>query len=93
MTSSEPPALPDLKTLLEAVTPQVYQNFKRAIALRKWPDGRTLTQAQLQTCLQAVIAYEHHHLPLDQHTGYVPPKGDACEHEDAPTERPLVWRE
>lgn len=93
MTPSDPQPVPDVNLLLEVLTPPVYQSFKRAIALRKWPDGRPLTQAQLQTCMQAVIAYEHHHLPPEQHTGYVPPKGDACEHEDAPSEKPLVWRE
>lgn len=83
----------DPKTLLEAVTPQVYQNFKRAIALRKWPDGRRLSEAQLQTCLQAVIAYEHHHLPPEERTGYVPPKKSACDHEHPADETPLQWRE
>lgn len=85
---------PNLQATLEAMTPKVYQSFRRAIALRKWPDGRSLTQAQLQTCMQAVIAYEHHHLPPEQRTGYVPPKADACGHESAaPEETPLQWRE
>jgi uncharacterized protein YeaC (DUF1315 family) len=85
---------PDLPGMLEAVTPQVYQSFRRAIELRRWPDGRRLTEQQLQTCLQAVIAYEHYHLPPEQRTGYVPPKADACGHDDhAPEETPLQWRE
>lgn len=83
----------DPKALLEAVTPQVYQNFKCAIALRKWPDGRRLSEAQLQTCLQAVIAYEHHHLPPEERTGYVPPKKSVCDHEHPTDETPLQWRE
>lgn len=79
--------------MLAAVTPQVYEQFKRAIELGKWPDGRVLTQEQKQTCMQAVIAYEHAHVPENERVGYVPPKTEPCatDHDhDEPA--PLKWK-
>jgi uncharacterized protein len=72
----------DINSILTAMTDQVYQQFKRAIELQKWPNGQPLSKQQLQTCLQAVIAYEHAHLPPSARTGYLPPKTDACESHD-----------
>jgi uncharacterized protein YeaC (DUF1315 family) len=84
-----------IQAVLAAMTPQIYESFKRAIELRKWPDGRVLSEQQLRTCMEAVIAYEHHHVPLEQRTGYVPPKEEACEDESHihTRETPLVWRD
>lgn len=84
-----------IQAVLAAMTPQIYQNFKRAIELRKWPDGRELSKEQLQTCLEAVIAYEHHHFPTEQRTGYVPPKTEPCEDDSHihTRETPLKWQE
>lgn len=84
-----------INKILEAVTPEVYENFKRAIEVKKWPDGRALSQDQLEICLQAVIAYEVQNLPPEQRTGYVPPKKTACadDHASEPSEdSPLKWR-
>ena len=85
-------SMPDM---LAAVTPEVYQNFKRAIELRKWPDGRRLSPEQLQICLQAVIAYEHRHLPPEERTGYIPPKTEPCADDSHihTHETPIKWRE
>lgn len=76
------------------LTPDVYQNLKRAVELGKWPDGRVLTREQRETCMQAVIAYEHAHLPPEEQSGYVPPKpGDACGPDSDPEqEQPVKWR-
>lgn len=82
-----------LDKLLEAVTPEVYEQFKLAIETRKWPSGQRLTDDQLATCLQAVIAYEHKHLPPEVRTGYVEPKDSACEHDDpADGDVPIKWQ-
>lgn len=86
----------DFKQLLESITPEVYENLKTAIELGKWANGQALTQEQKELCMQAVIAYEHNHVPEDQRTGYIPPKphshcggsGDVAEPED---EKPLKW--
>ncbi len=86
----------DLKQLLNAITPEIYENLKAAVELGKWADGNKLTSDQRQLCMQAVIAYEHKHLPAEQHTGYIPPEphtfcGD--DHDHAETEKPIKWVE
>jgi len=84
-----------VQAVLSAMTPQVYESFKRAVELRKWPDGRSLSAQQLQTCMQAIIAYEHHHFPPEQRTGYVPPKTEPCADDSHihTRETPLKWRD
>lgn len=84
--------------LINSMTPDVYQNMKTAVELGKWADGRAVTAEQRENCLQAIIAYEHKHLPEDQRTGYIPPKphthcggeGDVAEANDA--EKPIKWQ-
>jgi Uncharacterized protein conserved in bacteria len=84
-----------VQAVLAAMTPQIYERFKRAVELRKWPDGNPVSNEQLQTCLQAIIAYEHHHFPPEQRTGYVPPKTEPCVDDSHihTHETPLKWRE
>ena len=81
-----------VEKILEAVTPEIYARFKTAIELKKWPDGRQLTNEQLEICLQAIIAYEVRYLPENERTGYVPPKSSACEHDDPSAESPVKWQ-
>lgn len=81
--------------LLDSLTPEVYENLKRAIELGKWPDGKPLTQPQRETCMQAIIAYEHKHLPAEQHTGYIPPKPHqhcGSDGQDSDEEKPVTWK-
>lgn len=83
------------RDLLNSITPEIYDNLKRAVELGKWPDGRVVTPEQRQHCMEAVIAYEHKHLPPEQHTGYIPPKPHThCggEGEVAEAEQPLKWK-
>jgi uncharacterized protein YeaC (DUF1315 family) len=86
----------DLQKLLNSITPDIYQNLKLAIEIGKWPDGNKLSSEQRQLCMQAVIAYEHKNLPLEEHTGYIPPEphtlcGDDHEHDHSETEKPIKW--
>ncbi|GLS28149.1 YeaC family protein [Marinibactrum halimedae] len=82
--------------LLESIDPTIYQNLKRAVELGKWPNGQVLSQAQRETCMQAIIAYEMKHLSPEARTGYVPPKshthcggeGEVADHQE---EQPLKW--
>ncbi len=53
----------NLQELLSSLTPEIYQNLKRAVELGKWSDGNRLSSEQRQLCMQAMIAYEHQHLP------------------------------
>lgn len=83
-----------IEDILKVMTPDLYQRFRRAIELGKWPDGRQLSQEQMATCIQSVIAYEAAHLPPEQRTGYIPPKPDACDHESTSADdlQPLNWQ-
>lgn len=60
--------------IAQQLTPEIYQNMRRAVELGRWPDGRKVTDAQRETCLQAIIAWEAVHLPEEERTGYLPPK-------------------
>ncbi len=56
----------------EAIPKEIYEKFKLAIELGKWPDGRTLSREQKELCLQAVMLYEvKHGLEESSRTGYV----------------------
>ena len=82
--------------LVNTMTPEVYENLKRAVELGKWPDGRSLTPEQKQSCMQGIIAYEHLHMAPEERTGYIAPKphqhcggeGDVSDSEEAP----LKWQ-
>lgn len=71
---------------LSLITPDIYQAFKTAIETGKWPDGRLLTSEQKDTCMSAMIAYEHHHLDKKEHIGYIDrghkSDGDLCDDTD-----------
>ncbi len=86
-----------IQKILESVTPEIYERFKSAIEIRRWPNGVKLTGEQMDTCMQAVVAYEYQNIPETERTGYVPPKKEACE--DAPLaaknpleETAITWR-
>lgn len=57
--------------LVAQLTPEIYERLKTALELGKWPDGRMLTDAQKQSCMEAVLRYQAMHLPEDQHSGYM----------------------
>lgn len=85
-----------VEKLLEAVTPDVYQNFRTSIETGKWPDGKPLTREQKEICIQAVIAYEAKNFPEDERTGYVPPKETPCDtdHDSSADDvKPIKWSE
>ncbi len=84
----------DINAIVAAMSPAIYENFKTAIALRKWPNGVALSASQLETCLQAVIAWESTHVPLELRTGFVPPKTTECADDSHihTHEQPLQWK-
>lgn len=81
----------DKQSILTALTPEVVDKFRTAIEIGKWEDGRKLTDEQRQTCMQAVLVWEHEFVPVEERTGFIqkPVKadgtivGEACdvEHE------------
>ena len=96
---SEPINESTLEKMLEALTPEIIESFRLAIEISKWPNGQRITDAQRATCMQAVIAWEHKHLPENQRTGYIAKgsklEGDVCEapHDDEPDhEKPVSFR-
>lgn len=81
-----------LTELLKSITPDIYENLKRAIELGKWPNGQALDKEQRALCMQAVISYEHEHLKAEKHTGFIPPKPhESCSEPLASENQPLTW--
>ena len=62
----------NFEDVAEAISPDVYKQFKLAIELGKWPDGRALSVAQKEICLQAIMLYEaKHQVAATERVGYV----------------------
>ncbi len=60
------------KDQAENISPEIYLRFKQALELGKWPDGRTLSAAQKEICMEAVLLYEAKQgLTEDQRVGYI----------------------
>lgn len=56
----------------ESIPKEIYEKFKEAIELGKWPDGRVLSREQKELCLEAVMLYElRHSVPENERTGYI----------------------
>ncbi|TDG11936.1 DUF1315 family protein [Seongchinamella unica] len=82
----------DYQQLIESMTPEIYQNLRRAVELGKWQNGQKLTPEQRQHAMQAVIAWGERHLPETERVGYIDKghkAGDSC---DDPAETPLNWK-
>ena len=59
-------------TAAELIDLDIYQRFKQAIELGKWPDGRSLTIKQKELCLQTVMLYEaKNQVAESQRVGYI----------------------
>ena len=61
-----------LDAFLEKMNPTIHQALKLALELGKWPDGRPMTSEERDAALQALIVYEHDHLPESERVGYMP---------------------
>jgi len=48
----------DVKELIAAMTPEIYQRLVQAVELGKWPDGVALTPEQKENSLQAVMLWQ-----------------------------------
>ena len=59
------------QTILATLTLEMVDKFRMAIELSKWPDGRKLSPEQRETCMQAVMIWEHEHLKPSERTGYI----------------------
>lgn len=63
------------EALLAQMTPEIHARLKTAIELGKWDSGERLTPAQLEHCLQAVIAWDHLHLPEHERVAFIDRSG------------------
>ena len=90
----------EFKDLIKNITPEIYENLKRAIEIGKWPDGRVVSQEQKESAMQAVIAYEiEHNMADQQRVGFVNVQGSDCHNEDGTTKadnldqpKPIKWQ-
>ncbi|MDW5378144.1 DUF1315 family protein [Halomonas sp. HP20-15] len=58
--------------MIAQMTPTIYDSLKQAVALRKWPDGKRLSDEQTELCLEAVMRYEiEHNVPESERVGYM----------------------
>ncbi|PYA93535.1 YeaC family protein [Serratia marcescens] len=48
----------DVKDLIAAMTPEIYQRLVQAVELGKWPDGVALTPEQKENSLQAGMLWQ-----------------------------------
>lgn len=83
--------------LAENMTPELYEQIKRAVELGKWADGRIVEPEQRELCMEAMILFEARNLPEHLRTGYMPKDDNACEDKDifggfdAAEPKPIKW--
>ena len=70
---------------------KTYDRLVDALAIGRWPDGRTLSNDQRQSAMQAVITWGELHLAPEERVGFIDKGSKANEVRDAPT--PLNWKE
>lgn len=56
----------DLIQVVENLSPELYQRLKHAVETGKWPEGTTVDDAQLQSAMQIVMAYQAKILQSDE---------------------------
>lgn len=73
----------NIEQMLAVLDPEIVQRLRTAVEIGKWPNGVPLTQSQREICMQAVLTWEHKHLPEEQRTGYIDrgskDEGDECD--------------
>ncbi|MBQ0754337.1 MAG: DUF1315 family protein [Gammaproteobacteria bacterium] len=79
------------RSVVRQLTPEIYENMRRAVELGRWPDGRTVSPQQRETCMQAIIAWEAEHVPEEQRTGYMP-SADCESDAQSEAEQPVTIR-
>lgn len=58
-----------LEQLVASMTPEIYENLKKAVELGRWADGIRLSPEQLEQSMQLVILYEAKWLPEESRVG------------------------
>ena len=77
----------DYSQLVDQLTPELVERFRRALETGTWPDGRPLSDTQKENCMQAVIAFEARHCPPESRVGFIDKgrkAGQQCDDEPEP---------
>lgn len=62
--------------LIRSMTPEVYENLRRAVETGRWADGQALTAEQMASSMQATMAYEALCLDTGDEPFRMTPEGD-----------------
>lgn len=85
----------DFESLITRMDAATCASLRRAVEIGRFPDGRRLSDAQRELCMEAVLAWEIQNLPPEQRTGYIDrgskQDGDVCADHPA-DEKPLNIR-
>ena len=79
---------PYLETV-RAMGPDLYERMVQALATGLWPDGSSVTAAQREHTMKAVIAWGALNLPTDERIGYIDKGSKAGSSCDEP--QPMTW--
>ncbi len=75
----------DYESLVRSMTPEIYENLKRAVELGKWPNGQRLTEEQRSLCLEAIITWSEVNLPESERIGFIDrTRADGTQHGSDP---------
>ena len=74
------------------LSPEIYRQFRTALEIGKWPDGRKVDAAQKQTLMEAVILYENANIPESDRVGYVEDKCQSDSEHDKNKPAELKWQ-
>ena len=72
---------PYLETV-RAMGPDLYERMVQALATGLWPDGSSVTAAQREHTMKAVIAWGTLNLPPDERSGYIDKGSKARTHHE-----------
>ena len=75
---------------VESLTPELYRRLRQAVETGRWPDGGSVSKDQRAHALQAVIAWETLHLPVEQRSGFIERTGCGS---DADAAQPITLLE
>ncbi len=81
-----------LDAFLEKMNPTIHQALKLALELGKWPDGRPMSTEERDATLQALIVYEHDHLPESERIGFMPGSCKSASPSVEPEEESTILR-
>jgi len=80
----------NVEQLIASMTPEIYKNMREAVELGRWGDGRPMLPEQKETCVEAMIRYEHlNNVPETERVGYV----DTTNHKKKKAEREMAARD